>query len=139
MLKEFREFILRGNVLDLAVGIIMGTAFTAIVNSLVNDMIMPPIGLLLGGVDFSNLFLQLSGRDTLYPVLADAQKAGIATLNYGVFINALVKILIISFAVFLLVKAANRMLPKKPEEPAGPAPTPEDIVLLREIRDSLKK
>ncbi len=139
MFKEFREFILRGNVLDLAVGIIMGTAFTAIVNSLVNDMIMPPIGLALGGVDFSNLFFQLSGRETLYAVLADAQKAGVATLNYGVFINALVKFVIIAFAVFLLVKAANRMIPKKAEEPAGPAPTPEDIVLLREIRDSLKK
>lgn len=139
MFKEFREFILRGNVLDLAVGIIMGTAFTAIVNSLVNDMIMPPIGLALGGVDFTNLFLQLSGRETLYAVLADAQKAGVATLNYGVFINALVKFLIIAFAVFMLVKAANRMIPKKAEEPAAPPPTPEDIILLREIRDSLKK
>lgn len=139
MFKEFRDFILRGNVLDLAVGIIMGTAFTAIVGSLVNDIIMPPIGLALGGVDFSNLFVQLSGRDTLFPVLADAQKAGVATLNYGVFVNALVKFIIIAFAVFLLVKAANRVLPKKAEEPAGPAPTPEDILLLREIRDSLKK
>ncbi|MFT3808667.1 MAG: large conductance mechanosensitive channel protein MscL [Micropepsaceae bacterium] len=139
MFKEFREFILRGNVLDLAVGIIMGTAFTAIVNSLVNDMIMPPIGLALGGVDFSNLFVQLSGRDTLYAVLAEAQKAGVATLNYGVFINALVKFIIIAFAVFLLVKAANRMIPKKAEEAAAPPSTPEDIVLLREIRDSLKR
>ena len=139
MFKEFREFILRGNVLDLAVGIIMGTAFTAIVNSLVNDMIMPPIGLALGGVDFSNLFVQLSGRDaTLFTVLADAQKAGVATLNYGVFVNALVKFLIVALAVFLLVKAANRLLPKKAEE-AGPAPTPEDVLLLREIRDSLKR
>jgi large conductance mechanosensitive channel len=139
MIKEFRDFILRGNVLDLAVGIIMGTAFTAIVNSLVTDMIMPPIGLALGGVDFSNLFLQLSGRDTLYAVLAEAQKAGVATLNYGLFVNAAVKFVIVAFAVFMLVKAANRMLPKKEAEPAGPPPTPEDIVLLREIRDSLKK
>lgn len=139
MFKEFREFILRGNVLDLAVGIIMGTAFTAIVNSLVNDMIMPPIGLLLGGVDFSNLFFQLSGRETLFPVLADAQKAGVATLNYGVFVNALVKFIIISFAVFLLVKAANRMLPKPDDAPAAEPVTPEDVVLLREIRDALKK
>lgn len=139
MFKEFREFILRGNVLDLAVGIIMGTAFTAIVNSLVNDIIMPPIGLLLGGVDFSNLFVQLSGREMLYPVLAEAQKAGVATLNYGIFINAMVKFVIISFAVFLLVKAANRMIPKRAAEPAGPPPTPEDIVLLREIRDSLRR
>lgn len=139
MLKEFRDFILRGNVLDLAVGIIMGTAFTAIVSSLVSDIIMPPIGVALGGVDFSNLFLQLSSRDTLYGVLAEAQKAGVATLNYGIFINALVKFIIIAFAVFMLVKAANRMIPKKAEVPAGPPPTPEDIVLLREIRDSLKK
>ncbi len=138
--KEFREFILRGNVLDLAIGIIMGTAFTAIVNSLVNDMLMPPIGLALGGVDFSNMFLQLSGRDgTLYTVLADAQKAGIATLNYGNFVNALVKFIIIAFSVFMLVKAANRVLPKKEEIAEGPPPTPEDVVLLREIRDSLKK
>ena len=139
MIKEFRDFILRGNVLDLAVGIIIGAAFTAIVTSLVSDMIMPPIGLLLGGVDFSNLFIQLSGRDVLYPVLADAQKAGVATLNYGLFINATVKFLIVAFAVFMLIKAANRLMPKKPvEEPAAPV-TPEDIVLLREIRDSLKK
>ena len=139
MFKEFRAFILRGNVLDLAVGIIMGTAFTAIVTSLVNDIIMPPIGVLLGGVDFSNLFIQISGRDTLYPVLAEAQKAGVATLNYGMFTNALAKFVIVAFAVFLLVKAANRMLPKAPEAPAEAPPTPEDIVLLREIRDSLKK
>ena len=138
MFKEFREFILRGNVLDLAVGIIMGTAFTAIVNSLVNDLIMPPIGLAIGGVDFSNLFVQLSGRDHIYPVLAEAQKAGVATLNYGAFVNALVKFVIIAFSVFLLVKMANRLLPKKPEAAAEPA-TPEDIVLLREIRDSLKR
>lgn len=138
--KEFREFILRGNVLDLAIGIIMGTAFTAIVNSLVNDMLMPPIGLALGGVDFSNMFIQLSGRDgTLYTVLADAQKAGIATLNYGNFVNALVKFIIIAFSVFLLVKAANRVLPKKEAIAEGPPPTPEDVLLLREIRDSLKK
>ncbi|BCW89093.1 Large-conductance mechanosensitive channel [Alphaproteobacteria bacterium SO-S41] len=138
MIKEFRDFILRGNVLDLAVGIIIGAAFTAIVTSLVSDMIMPPIGLALGGVDFSNLFIQLSGRDTLYTVLADAQKAGVATLNYGLFINAAVKFLIVAFAVFLLIKAANRLMPKKPVE-APVAVTPEDIILLREIRDSLKK
>jgi large conductance mechanosensitive channel len=138
MIKEFRDFILRGNVLDLAVGIIIGAAFTAIVTSLVSDMIMPPIGLALGGVDFSNLFIQLSGRETLYPVLADAQKAGVATLNYGLFINAAVKFVIVAFAVFMLVKMANRLMPKKPVE-APVAVTPEDIVLLREIRDALKK
>ncbi len=138
MIKEFRDFILRGNVLDLAVGIIIGAAFTAIVTSLVSDMIMPPIGLALGGVDFSNLFIQLSGRETLYPVLADAQKAGVATINYGLFINAAVKFVIVAFAVFLLIKAANRLMPKKPVE-APAAVTPEDIILLREIRDALKK
>ena len=138
MLKEFKTFIMRGNVLDLAVGIIMGTAFTAIVNSLVNDLIMPPIGVILGGVDFTNLFVQISGRETLYGVLADAQKAGAATLNYGLFINALVKFTIVAFAVFLLVKAANRLLPKEAPKPAEPV-TPEDILLLREIRDSLKR
>jgi large conductance mechanosensitive channel len=139
VLKEFKAFIMRGNVLDLAVGIIMGTAFTAIVNSLVNDMIMPPIGVILGGVDFSNLFVQISGRETLYGVLAEAQKAGVATLNYGLFINALVKFIIVSFAVFLLVKMANRLLPKEEPKSAAPPPTPEDILLLREIRDSVKR
>ena len=139
MWKEFRTFILRGNVLDLAVGIIMGTAFTAIVNSLVNDIIMPPIGVALGGVDFANLFIQISGRGTLYSVLADAQKAGVATVNYGLFINALVKFIIVAFAVFLLIKAANKVLPADEKKPDEPAPTPEEIVLLREIRDSLKR
>jgi large conductance mechanosensitive channel len=139
MFKEFKAFIMRGNVLDLAVGIIMGTAFTAIVNSLVNDLIMPPIGVILGGVDFTNLFIQISGRETLHTVLADAQKAGAATLNYGNFINALVKFVIISFAVFMLVKTANRLMPKEEKKPEAPPPTPEDIVLLREIRDSLKR
>jgi large conductance mechanosensitive channel len=134
MFKEFREFIMRGNVLDLAIGIIMGTAFTAIVNSLVNDILMPPIGVAMGGMDFSNMFIQLSGVKAA--TLAEAQKAGFATLNYGVFITALIKFIIIAFAVFLLVKAANRMMPKKADAPAA---TPEDIVLLREIRDSLKK
>lgn len=139
MWKEFRTFILRGNVLDLAVGIIMGTAFTAIVNSLVSDIIMPPIGYMLGGVDFANLFIQISGRETLYGVLADAQKAGVATINYGNFVNALVKFIVIALAVFMLVKAANQIIPKEEKKPDEPAPTPEDIVLLREIRDSLKR
>ncbi|MCC6919729.1 MAG: large conductance mechanosensitive channel protein MscL [Alphaproteobacteria bacterium] len=138
MLKEFKAFIMRGNVLDLAVGIIMGTAFTAVVNSLVNDIIMPPIGVLLGGVDFANLFVQIGGRETLYGVLAEAQKAGVATLNYGLFINALVKFVIVAFAVFLLVKAANRLIPKEAPKPVEPV-TPEDILLLREIRDSLRR
>ena len=138
MFNEFKTFIMRGNVLDLAVGIIMGTAFTAIVSSLVNDIIMPPIGLVLGGVDFTNLFVQLSGRETPFVALSEAQKAGVATLNYGAFINALVKFVIVAFAVFLLVKGANRLMPKEEVKAAEPV-TPEDVILLREIRDSLRR
>jgi large conductance mechanosensitive channel len=107
MFKEFRAFIMRGNVLDLAVAVIIGAAFGKIVTSLVNDLIMPPIGLVLGNVDFSNLFISLSGVD--YPSLAEAQKAGAATLNYGLFINAVVSFLIVAFAIFLVVRAANRL------------------------------
>ncbi|MCZ7543643.1 MAG: large conductance mechanosensitive channel protein MscL [Anaerolineae bacterium] len=120
MLKEFRDFALRGNVLDLAIGFIMGAAFTTIVNSLVNDIIMPPLGKLLGGVDFSNLFIDLSGEG--YTSLAAAQAAGAATINYGLFINALINFIIVALAMFLLVKMANRALAmgKKPEAPADP-------------------
>jgi large conductance mechanosensitive channel len=107
MFKEFRAFIMRGNVLDLAVAVIIGAAFGKIVTSLVNDLIMPPIGLVLGNVDFSNLFISLSGVD--YPSLAEAQKAGAATLNYGLFINAVVSFLIVAFAIFMVVRAANRL------------------------------
>ena len=107
MLKEFREFIMRGNVLDLAVGIIMGAAFTTVVNSLVNDIIMPPIGMALGGVDFSNLFINLSGGD--YASLAAAQEAGAATINYGNFINSVINLLIVALSVFLLVRGINRL------------------------------
>lgn len=106
MFKEFKTFIMRGNVVDLAVGIIIGGAFGQIVSSLVNDIIMPPIGLLLGRVNFSNLFLSLSGQ---YPSLADAQAAGAATINYGVFLNTVINFLIVGFAVFLLVRAVNRL------------------------------
>ena len=132
MIKEFQKFILRGNVLDLAVGIIIGTAFTAIVNSLVNDIIMPPIGYILGGVDFSNLFIVLGGES--YPSLADAQAAGAATINYGLFINAIISFLIVALAVFFLIKSVNAMvdrMSKKEEEaaaaPAGPT-TEEKLV-----------
>lgn len=127
MVKEFREFILRGNVLDLAVGIILGGAFGTIVNSLVNDIIMPPIGMLLGGVDFSNLFIDLSG--TGYPSLAAAQAAGAPTINYGLFINALISFLIIALAVFAIVKAYNtamKRFEKKQEEAAPAGPTTEE-------------
>jgi large conductance mechanosensitive channel len=122
MLSEFKAFIMRGNVLDLAVAVIIGGAFGKIVTSLVNDLIMPPIGLLLGNVDFSSLFVSLSGVD--YPSLAEAQKAGAATLNYGVFINAVVNFLIVAFAIFMVVRAANRVQALKPK--AAAAPTTRD-------------
>jgi large conductance mechanosensitive channel len=134
MLKEFKEFAMRGNVVDLAVGVIIGAAFGTIVNSLVKDIIMPPIGLLLGGVDFSDLFINLSGQE--YASLAEAQAAGAATINYGLFINALINFIIIAFAIFLFVKQINRM---KKTEPPPPAPPTEEVMLLRDIRDSLRK
>ncbi len=139
MLKEFREFALRGNVLDMAVGIVIGAAFGTIVQSLVNDVLMPPIGLVLGGVDFTNLFVVL--RDGAkaagpYASLTDAKTAGAVTLNYGLFVNAIVSFLIVAFAIFLLVKGANSM---KQAEAAAPPPGPTpDQVLLGEIRDLLK-
>jgi len=121
MWKEFREFALRGNVLDLAIGVIVGAAFGKIVTSLVNDVILPPIGLLTGGVDFSNLFLNLSG--TSYATLAEAQAAGAPTLNYGVFLNVVLQFLIVAWAVFLLVRAVNR-LRERTERPGAPEPSP---------------
>lgn len=133
MFQEFKTFIMRGSVVDLAVGVIIGAAFTAIVGSLVNDVLMPPIGLLLGGIDFSNLFINLSGGD--YSSLKAAQDAGAATINYGLFINAVIKFLIVAWAVFILVKQVNRF--NKP--PAAPPPPPAQEVLLTEIRDLLKK
>lgn len=120
MLKEFKQFLARGNVLDLAVAVIVGAAFGKIVTSLVNDIIMPPIGLLLGQVDFSNLYINLSGKH--YPNLAAAQKAGAPTINYGLFINTIINFLIIAFVIFLVVKAFNRF--KKKQE--APAPTTKD-------------
>jgi len=116
MLKEFKEFAVKGNVIDLAVGIIMGVAFGAIVSSLVNDIIMPPIGLLLGKINFSDLFINLSG--TAYASLKAAKDAGAATINYGVFLNAVINFIIVAFVVFLLVKQINRM--KKQPAPAEP-------------------
>ena len=122
MLKEFRDFAMRGNVVDLAVGIIIGAAFGKIVTSLVNDMLMPPLGVLLGKVDFSNLFFNLS--DKHYDSLADAKAAGAATINYGIFINNIIDFVIVAFAVFLLVRWMNHLLPKP--APAAPAvPTKE--------------
>ena len=122
MLKDFKAFVLRGNVMDLAVGVILGTAFGTIVKSLVNDVIMPPIGLLLGGVDFSNLFLLLkAGSPTPpYASLADAQAAGAVTVNYGIFINAIASFLIVAFVIFLLVRSISRMTQKEEAVPAEP-------------------
>ena len=114
MIKEFKEFIARGNVLDLAIGIIIGAAFGRIVSSFVNDILMPPIGLLLGGADFSNLFVNLSGEE--YASLAAARAAGAPVIAYGSFINALIDFLIVAFAIFLVVKAFNRMRTCKPED-----------------------
>ncbi|MCH2556508.1 MAG: large conductance mechanosensitive channel protein MscL [Alcanivorax sp.] len=141
IMKEFREFAVRGNVVDMAVGIIIGGAFTTIVKSLVSDVLMPPIGLLLADVDFADLFVVLKGQGS-FTTLAEAQAAGAVTLNYGVFINNVISFLIVAWATFLLVRGLNRM--KRREEEAAPVATPptpeipEDIILLREIRDSLK-
>jgi large conductance mechanosensitive channel len=118
MLKEFREFTLRGNVLDMAIGIIIGAAFGKIITSFVNDILMPPIGLLLGNVDFSNLFVSLSGQP--YATLEEAQAAGAATINYGLFINTVLDFVIVAFVVFLLVRQVNRMRREKEAPPAEP-------------------
>lgn len=122
MLKEFKEFAMRGNVLDMAVGIIVGAAFGGIVTSLVNDVLMPPIGLLLGKVDFSNLFITLAGQQ--YTSVAQAKAAGAATINYGVFLNTVINFVIVAFAVFLLVRQVNRL--RRQPEPALAAPTTKD-------------
>ena len=135
-MDEFKAFISRGNVVDLAVGIIIGAAFSGIVKSLVDDVIMPPIGLLLGGVDFSNFFFTLSGPVT--QTLEQAKAAGATTLRYGVFINALLNFVIVGFAVFLLVKNVNRFI-RKEVAAAPPPPPPKSDLLLEEIRDLLKQ
>lgn len=134
MLKEFKEFAMRGNVVDLAIGIIIGGAFGKIVTSLVNDVIMPPIGLLLGKVDFSSLFINLSGED--YATLAAAQEAGAPVIRYGAFVNTVLDFTIVAFAIFLVVRAMNRL---KKAEPPPPPPGPSgEEKLLGEIRDLLK-
>ncbi|MCB1508347.1 MAG: large-conductance mechanosensitive channel protein MscL [Hyphomicrobiaceae bacterium] len=141
MLKEFKEFALKGNVLDLAVGIIIGAAFGAIVSSLVDDVIMPPIGLILGSVDFSQLFLVLKDGDPAgpYNTIELAKEAGAVTLNIGLFINAIIKFVIVAFAVFMIVRAFNAMKRKEEEAPAAPAEPSKEEVLLTEIRDLLAK
>jgi large conductance mechanosensitive channel len=131
-LDEFRAFIMRGNVVDLAVGIIIGVAFTAVVNSLVKDIFTPIIGLLVGGIDFTNIFVTLKGQSAA--TLADAQKAGAVTLNIGVFLNAVIQFLIVGLAVFWMVKVLTRLHVRQDAAPAAP---PRSEVLLEEIRDLL--
>ena len=136
--KEFKEFIKRGNVMDMAVGVVIGAAFSAIVTSIVNDIIMPLISLITGGLDFSNWFVSLNG--VKYETLEAAQEAGAATLNYGNLISVVINFIIVAFCIFLVVKAMNKLMKKK-EEPKKEEPPkkPDDVVLLEEIRDLLKK
>ena len=134
MFKEFKEFIARGNVFDMAVGIVMGAAFTAIVNSAVADLVMPIVGVLTSGVDFGDKFIALNGE--AYANIAAAKAAGAPILAYGVFINAVINFLIVSFVIFMLIKQVNRL---KKQEAAAPETPPADVVLLSEIRDLLKK
>jgi large conductance mechanosensitive channel len=137
MIKEFREFAVKGNAVDLAVGVVIGAAFGSIVGSLVKDIIMPPIGYISGGIDFSNYFINLSGGE--YATLKAATDAGAATINVGVFINTVINFLIVAIAIFLMVKGINRMRRTQEEAPAAPPPPSKEEVLLAEIRDLLAK
>jgi len=142
MFQEFRDFIIKGNAFDLAVGVIIGGVFGAVVNSLVGDVLMPPVGAVMGGVDFSNMFVTLKEGATAagpYATLAAAKDAGAVTLNIGAFLNTLVNLVIVGFVLFVLVRAVNAARQPAPEPPAPPAPTPEDVLLLREIRDALRR
>jgi large conductance mechanosensitive channel len=136
MLKEFKEFALKGNVVDLAIGIIIGAAFSGLVNSIVNDIIMPIIGVITGGIDYTNKFIQLAGEPQ--NTLDAARKAG-ATVAYGNFLTLLINFLIVAWILFLIVKGMNRMKREKAAEPPAPPATPEDVALLRDIRDLLAK
>ncbi|MBX3023960.1 large conductance mechanosensitive channel protein MscL [bacterium] len=133
MLKEFRDFAMKGNVLDMAIGIIIGAAFGKIVSSFVADIMMPPLSMLMGKVDFTNWFISLSGGD--YATLAQARAAGAVTLNYGTFVNSIIDFVIVAFAIFLLVKQVNRL--KREAPPPAPAEPPAQEKLLAEIRDLL--
>jgi large conductance mechanosensitive channel len=137
VLQEFKEFALRGNVVDMAVGIIIGAAFSTIVQSLVNDVIMPPIGLITGGMDFSDLFINLSGGD--YQSLAQAREAGAATINVGIFINSVISFAIVAFVLFMVIKGMNQLRRKQEEEPATEPPPSREVQLLEQIRDALVK
>jgi large conductance mechanosensitive channel len=135
-LTEFKEFAMRGNVVDMAVGIVIGVAFGAIVTSLVNDVIMPPIGLILGNVDFSDLFINLTGQE--YASAAEAKAAGAPAIYIGLFINAVINFIIVAFAIFLVIKGLNRLQRREAPKEEPPAP-PREQVLLEEIRDILKQ
>jgi large conductance mechanosensitive channel len=135
MLKEFKEFALRGNVVDMAVGIIIGAAFSTIVKSLVDDIIMPPIGVVTGGVDFSNMFVALNGEH--YDSLAQARQAGAPTVNFGVFINNVISFTIVAFVLFMVIKAMNQLRRKQEEAPASEPPPSQEVQLLQQIRDAL--
>jgi large conductance mechanosensitive channel len=135
MFKEFKEFIARGNVMDMAVGIIMGAAFTAIVNSMVGDLIMPVVGVITSGVDFADKFIALDGGT--YASLKAAKEAGVAVLTYGQFINAVINFVIVSFVIFMLVKGVNKLKRQAEAAPPTAASVPPDIKLLSEIRDLL--
>jgi large conductance mechanosensitive channel len=137
MLEEFKEFALRGNAVDMAVGIIIGAAFSTIVRSLVDDIIMPPIGVVTGGVDFSNMFIALNGES--YPSLAAARQAGAPTVNFGLFINNVISFVIVAFVLFMAIKAMNTLRRKQEEEPQSEPPPSREVQLLEEIRDTLVK
>ncbi len=140
MVREFKEFAVKGNVMDLAVGVIIGAAFGKIVDSVVGDLIMPIVGAIFGKLDFSSLFVVLGNVPAGTAMTLDAlKKAGVPVLAYGNFITVAVNFMILAFIIFMMVKQVNRMKKETPAAPAVPAPTPEDVVLLREIRDSLKK
>ena len=137
MMQEFKEFAVKGNAIDLAIGVIVGAAFGKIVDSIVSDLIMPLVGKATGGLDFSNYYFALAGQAAGL-TLEEAKKGG-AGFAYGNFITILVNFIILAFIIFMMVKQINRLKKEAPAAPAEPAPTPEDVVLLREIRDSLKK
>jgi large conductance mechanosensitive channel len=139
MIQEFKEFAVKGNAMDLAVGVIIGGAFGKIVDSIVGDLIMPLVSRVVGKLDFSNLFVVLGDNPNNLATLADLKKAGIAVFAYGSFLTIVVNFIILAFIIFMMVKQMNKLRKAEEAAPEAPAPTPEDIVLLREIRDSLKK
>jgi large conductance mechanosensitive channel len=137
MMQEFKEFAMRGNVVDMAVGVVIGGAFGKIVDSMVKDVIMPVVGKMMGGVDFKQLYVNLG--DQVFETLDAAEKAGAPLIKYGAFINTIVDFVIVAFVIFMVIKGINKMKREAPPPPAEAPATPEDVLLLREIRDSLRK